>query len=125
MLARYVTRGRPLSGYFTVCCVIEALWTTLAQALLPSHTHHSSQHPVFLEAAAANKAWGSLLNHAIEAITTSDAACNDVVVQTMENAMQCFTNLLVQIEEMDSEPSEDTYAWETMSESLVRDELSQ
>jgi phosphatidylinositol 4-kinase len=33
--------------------------------------------------------------------------------------MQCFTDLVVQVEEMESEPSVDTYTWETMSESLV------
>ncbi|KAH8099528.1 atypical/PIKK/PI4K protein kinase [Cristinia sonorae] len=118
LLARYVARGRPLSGYFTVCCVIEALWTTLAQALLPSHKPHSSSHPNFVEAAAANKAWQSLLHHSIELITVPKTEYNDVVLRVMENAMQCFTSLLVQIEEMDVEPSEDTYAWETMSESL-------
>ncbi|TCD70919.1 phosphatidylinositol-4- kinase [Steccherinum ochraceum] len=118
LLARYVTRGRPLSGYFIVCCVIEALWTTLAQALLPSLTPQTSNHPAFVEAAAANKAWQSLLNHPIEEITVPAEVFNKPVLQTMQNAMECFTNLLVQIEEMDAEPSEDTYAWETMSESL-------
>ncbi|THH29581.1 hypothetical protein EUX98_g4604 [Antrodiella citrinella] len=118
LLARYVARGRPLSGYFTVCCVIEALWTTLAQALLPSQTPQSANHPVFAEAAAANKAWSSLLNHTIDEITTPNEDFSEVASLTMENAMQCFTHLLVQIEEMDAEPSEDTYAWETMSESL-------
>jgi phosphatidylinositol 4-kinase len=41
--------------------------------------------------------------------------------ETVTYAMQCFTDLLTQLEEMDSEPSVDTYAWETMSESLVSD----
>ena len=120
LLARYVTRGRPLSGYFTVCCVVEALWTTLAQALQPAHVPRGLSRPPLVEAAAANKAWQSLLNHVVEEIEESNETFNSVVVQTMENATQCFTNLLVQIEEMDAEPSEDTYAWETMSESLVR-----
>ena len=119
LLARYVTRGRPLSGYFTVCCVIEALWTTLAQALQPERIPHSTSLPSLVEAAAANKAWQSLLNHAIEEITPPHETFSKAVLHTMENAMECFTNLLVQIEEMDAEPSEDSYAWETMSESLV------
>ena len=33
--------------------------------------------------------------------------------------MDCFTDLLVQIEKMDTVPSQDSYASETMSESLV------
>lgn len=33
--------------------------------------------------------------------------------------MECFTDLLVQIDEMESAPSQDSYAFETMSESLV------
>jgi phosphatidylinositol 4-kinase A len=40
--------------------------------------------------------------------------------KSLELSTQVFTDLLVQIEEMDSEPSLDAYAWETMSESLVR-----
>lgn len=33
--------------------------------------------------------------------------------------MECFAGLLLQIEEMDTIPSQDSYASETMSESLV------
>ncbi|KAI0345278.1 atypical/PIKK/PI4K protein kinase [Trametopsis cervina] len=117
-LARYIHRGRPLSGYFIVCCVLEAQWTILAQALIPRAASVSHVPKEFVEAEAANKAWQSLLAEPV----SSQLSLNDVSVATVQEtlsyAMQCFTNLLVQIEEMDTEPSEDSYAWETMSESL-------
>ena len=116
LLARYISRGRPLTGYFLVCCVLEAQWTTLAQAL--TKTEPSETHPQFAEAAAANMAWQSLLQQSIDA-PSQDENFQNTVRQTMENAMQTFSNLLVQIEAMDRMPSEDSYAWETMSESLV------
>ena len=116
LLARYISRGRPLTGYFLVCCVLEAQWTTLAQAL--TKTEPSGTHPQFAEAAAANMAWQSLLQQSIDA-PSQDENFQNTVRQTMENAMQTFSNLLVQIEAMDRMPSEDSYAWETMSESLV------
>ncbi|KAE9409758.1 hypothetical protein BT96DRAFT_962286 [Gymnopus androsaceus JB14] len=114
-LARYVSRGRPLSGYFIVCCVTETSWTVLAQALAPP--------PVTLpggvsEAAAANKAWNSLMRQAALELDISDKKTVAALNKAIDYAMQCFTDLLVQIEEMDQEPSLDTYAWETMSESL-------
>ncbi|KAH9930753.1 atypical/PIKK/PI4K protein kinase [Fomitopsis serialis] len=89
LFTRYVSRGRPLSGYFIVCCVTEAEWTILAQAVGNATTSYNPGYPDFVEAAAANKAWQALLRSAIA-----------------DNAV------------MDTEPSEDSYAWETMSESL-------
>ncbi len=116
-VSRYISEGRPLSGYFIVCCVIETEWTILAQVLVPPVTTTVTD----IEAAAANKAWFALTRG--EIIDTSDfsdghRACLQPVIT---HAMQCFTDLFIQIQEMDSEPSIDTYAWETMSESLVRD----
>lgn len=116
-VSRYVTQGRPLSGYFIVCCVIETQWTVLAQVLAPPPKSGSG---TVTEAAAANKAWLSLMRQAPAPIEIEDQKIRDAMSQTIKYAMQCFTDLLVQIEEMDSEPSLDTYAWETMSESLVR-----
>jgi phosphatidylinositol 4-kinase len=46
-----------------------------------------------------------------------------ILKDTIQYVLKCFLDLLVQIEEMDSQPSLDTYAWETMSESLVRSHL--
>ncbi|KAJ6618823.1 hypothetical protein B0H10DRAFT_2217316 [Mycena sp. CBHHK59/15] len=95
-VSRYVSRGRPLSGYFVVCCVIESNWT----------------------AAAANKAWVSLTRHSALELEITDEKIEKALKVTVEYSMKCFTDLFVQIQEMDTEPSLDTYAWETMSESL-------
>ncbi|KAF8798204.1 hypothetical protein BYT27DRAFT_7178838 [Phlegmacium glaucopus] len=114
LVARYVAQGRPLSGYFMVCCVLETEWTILAQALaVPLAT----RSPV-VEAAAANKAWLSLTRNSALELDIEDDRTKIILKDTIQYAMKCFSDLLVQIEEMDSEPSLDTYAWETMSESL-------
>lgn len=115
-VARYVSQGRPLSGYFMVCCVLETEWTVLAQVLAPPTR---SRYPV-VEAAAANKAWLSLTRNSALELDISNEETKIVLKETIKYAMQCFTDLLLQIEEMDSAPSVDTYAWETVSESLVR-----
>jgi len=114
-VSRYVAQGRPLSGYFMVCCVLETEWTVLAQTLAPPGTLRS---PV-VEAAAANSAWLALTRNSAVEIDIESERTKEVLKNTIKYAMQCFTDLLLQIEEMDSEPSLDTYAWETMSESLV------
>lgn len=118
-LSRYISRGRPLSGYFIVCCVIEAQWTVLAQALAPE-SHDDKDVSDFVEAAAANKAWKALLHVPVEGLSKSSDGYKQALQMTLDSAMKCFTNLLAQIEDMEAEPSEDSYAWETMSESLVR-----
>lgn len=115
-LARYISRGRPLSGYFLVCCVTETQWTVLAQALVPGQTIYYGK---IVEAAAANKAWLALMRKAAPDLDITDKKTLDTLKSTMRYAMQCFTDLHIQIEEMDTEPTIDTYAWETMSESLV------
>ncbi|KAF7295444.1 hypothetical protein MIND_01084200 [Mycena indigotica] len=114
-VSRYVSRGRPLSGYFIVCCVIETNWTVLAQVLVPPE---SSRQGPFSEAAAANKAWVALTRHAASELDIKDLEIEDTLRKTVEYSMKCFGDLYVQIQEMDSEPSLDTYAYETMSESL-------
>jgi len=116
LVARYVAQGRPLSGYFMVCCVLETEWTILAQALAPPLTTRS---PV-IEAAAANKAWLSLTRNAALELNIEGEQTKVLLRDTIQDTMKCFSDLLIQIEQMDSEPSPDTYAWETMSESLVR-----
>jgi phosphatidylinositol 4-kinase len=115
LVSRYVAQGRPLSGYFVVCCVLETEWTVLAQALAPPM---STRSPV-VEAAAANKVWLSLTRSAARELEIEDQDIKDLLKLTIKYAMQCFTDLLTQIEEMEVEPVIDTYAWETMSESLV------
>ena len=113
-VARYVAQGRPLSGYFMVCCVLETEWTVLAQVLAPPI---STRSPV-VEAAAANRAWLSLTRNAALELDIKGQT-KDVLKETIKYSMQCFTDLLLQIKEMESAPAPDTYAWETVSESLV------
>lgn len=113
---RYVTQERPLSGYFMVCCVIETQWTVLAQVLAPPA---NTSLEGITEAAAANKAWLSLMRQAPAPLNINNLKIKHTLKETIKYTMQCFTDLLVQIEEMETEPSLDTYAWETMSESLV------
>lgn len=118
LLARYVSRGRPLSGYFLICCVIEIQWTVLTQALIPLDLAAGDIH--FSEAAAANHAWLSLLHLPVATVAQTDKNCAIALEASKELSMQCFTEILVQIEEMETVPSQDSYASETMSESLVR-----
>lgn len=119
LISRYVSRGRPLSGYFVLCCVFEAQWTVLAQAL--SHTPVTSEFTsTGGEAAAANLAWQKLLHQGVSKTSQIGTEAADVLRATMKSAVKTFTAILTQIEEMDADPSEDSYAWETMSESLVR-----
>ncbi|TFK42384.1 hypothetical protein BDQ12DRAFT_676115 [Crucibulum laeve] len=113
-ISRYIAQGRPLSGYFMVCCVLEMEWTVLAQVLAPPTFNRG---PI-AEAAAANKAWLSLTRNLVPELDISNEATASALKTTIIYAMGCFTDLLVQIEEMECEPSMDTYAWETMSESL-------
>ena len=119
LLSRYISSGRPLNGYFLVCCVVEAQWTMLAQALYPSHAPIYPKIGEEAEAAAANKAWSTLTRDVTSETGASDPSLKNALKKSLELSMQTFTDLLVQIEEMDCEPSLDTYAWETMSESLV------
>lgn len=91
------------------------------------------------EAEAANEAWGNLIRQPVEPIfrsSNSEMDGDDIppprtieeeldldttkqaLNSTLSSAMQAFEDLLIQIEEMDVEPSMETYAYETMAESL-------
>ena len=99
-----------------VCCVLETEWTVLAQALAPPL---STRSPV-IETAAANNSWLSLTRNAALELNIEGDRKKFLLTDAIWDTIKCFSDLLVQIEQMDSEPSLDTYAWETMSESLVR-----
>ena len=118
-ITRYINFGRPLSGYFIVCCVMELQWTVLAQALIVVSAEAAHYRGPLKEAAAANKAWLSLMKRSGKKLLIEDEAMKDALNSTMRGSLQCFKDLLVQIQDMDTEPPIDTYAWETMSESLV------
>ncbi|PPQ71810.1 hypothetical protein CVT24_006200, partial [Panaeolus cyanescens] len=112
--ARYVEQGRPLSGYFIVCCVLEMEWAVLAQTLTAPITTRMPK----AEAAAANKAWISLTRNPALDLQIDNQETQSLLREVVNYAMQCFKDLALQIEEMECEPAPDTYAWETMSESL-------
>jgi phosphatidylinositol 4-kinase len=120
LLSRYVAHGRPLTGYFIVCCVAEIQWTVLAQAICKPDVPSKTTYLTVDEAEAANLAWLSLLRAPMPRDTEVDAALHEALASGVRMGMQSFTELLLQIEDMESEPAADTYAWETMSESLVR-----
>ncbi|KAG2366053.1 hypothetical protein BDR07DRAFT_1328601 [Suillus spraguei] len=115
-ISRYIASGRPLSGYFIVCCVMEMEWTVLAQALASDPLVHQGQ---VREAAAANKAWVNLMKYPAKNLgLENDGETRTVLRNVIRDALQCFSDLLEQIEGLETEPPSDTYAWETMSESL-------
>lgn len=118
-LSRYVSNGRPLTGYFIVCCVTEVQWTVLAQALISPVQKKVLIAQEIQEAEAANKAWASMLRGPVELRSSLSTNVIQAMQRTAENSMEVFSDLLSQIDEMDQEPAVDTYAWETMSESLV------
>lgn len=117
LLTRYVSNGRPLTGYFSVCCVIEIQGTVLAQCLCPPEDSDPLQ--VLEEAAAANAVWSTLILQPAKVLEIEDQHIRDTLHKTMESALRCYTDLVLQLEELEGEPSLDTYAWETMSESIV------
>lgn len=120
ILSRYVSKERPLSGYFAVCCVMEILWTVLAQTLVsPSEEMYKSLVIANDDAAAANAAWNALAAKKVSLASPYPQPIATGLKQTLDRAMECFTDLLAQMGELEGEPSLDTYAWETMAECLV------
>ncbi|TFK30200.1 atypical/PIKK/PI4K protein kinase [Coprinopsis marcescibilis] len=113
-LNRYTAQSRPLSGYFMICCILETEWTVLAQTMTEGVVNNAN----IREAAAANKAWGALSRNPAVPLDIEDGTTKKTLKESFAYSMQCFTEIMVQIEEMDSDPEFDTYAWETMSESL-------
>mgnify|MGYP001426013141 CR=1 FL=1 len=120
-LGRYVAQGRPLNGYFMICCILEMEWTILAQTMITPVTGRTT----VTEAAASNKAWSALSKTAALILDIDDEDIKKNIKQTIAYAMGCFTDLLTQMEEMETEPSADTYAWETLSESLASGAFSE
>lgn len=120
-LSRYVSQDRPLTGYFIVCCVMEIIWTVLAQTLAPPVSDPDTRYLGLYEedeATAANEVWCQLVTKAVTSQVIIESS-QETLLKVSSYAIRCFSDLLAQIEDMDTEPSLDTYAWETMSESLV------
>ena len=116
ILSRYIAANRPLTGYFVLCCIMEIEWTVLAQSLQTTEecTIHTEE-----EAAAANAAWSALTSKKVTSPPQVKKDIGEGLRQSINVAMQCFTDLLAQMESLETEPSSDTYAWETMAESVV------
>ncbi|KAG8721515.1 phosphatidylinositol-4- kinase [Ceratobasidium sp. 394] len=126
-LARYKANERPLSGYFAVCSIVEIQWTALAQGLAPpqclggdSHARKRKMPSVALtdDAEAANIAWASLMRQKGSEMDVSKRGAKEHLQRTVVSAMKCFNDLLVQVGDMEDDPDDDTYSWETMAESL-------
>jgi phosphatidylinositol 4-kinase len=118
ILSRYICVNRPLTGYFILCCIMEIEWTVLAQSLQPAQECivHTEE-----EAAAANAAWSALAGKKVASPPQVKGDIGGGLRQSINVAMQCFTDLLTQLESLETEPSSDTYAWETIAESIVSD----
>ncbi|KAG8826070.1 phosphatidylinositol-4- kinase [Serendipita sp. 401] len=123
VLNRYISKERPLSGYFAVCCVMEIQWTVLAQTLIApaswsANDIRSVQSDEEEDAAAANGAWNALVSKRVTMSEPYPTVVLEGLKQALDRAMNCFTDLLVQMGELDGEPPSETYAWETMAECL-------
>ncbi|EPQ57891.1 hypothetical protein GLOTRDRAFT_114478 [Gloeophyllum trabeum ATCC 11539] len=96
---------------------MEAQWTVLSQTVTAVATDSDVKRVQLTEAIAANQAWVELMRRpALDLKIDEDVQRS--LSATVEIVLQCFTDLLVQIQEMETEPSSDSYAWETLSESL-------
>ncbi|KZS95958.1 atypical/PIKK/PI4K protein kinase [Sistotremastrum niveocremeum HHB9708] len=114
-MARYMANGRPLTGYFIICCVVEIEWTVLAQVLSSSSVQPTN---AIDEAAAANTAWLSLMHNVVHRPFNLTDDIRRVLKATLQATLQSFSDLQIQMADLDHEPSSDSYAWETMAESL-------
>ncbi|KAG8734179.1 phosphatidylinositol-4- kinase, partial [Ceratobasidium sp. 423] len=122
-LARYKANERPLSGYFAICSIVEIQWTALAQALVPpvfdSNTQKQrSASALTDDAEASNMAWATLMRQKGHDIDNTQQRAKQHLQQTVVHTMKYFNDLLMQVEDMDDDPDNDTYTWETMSETL-------
>ncbi|CAE6468907.1 unnamed protein product [Rhizoctonia solani] len=122
-LARYKANERPLSGYFAICSIVEIQWTALAQALAPPVFDPNAQKKQSVsaltdDAEASNMAWAKLMRQKANDIDNTQDGAKEHLQQTVVHTMKYFNDLLMQVEDMEDDPDNDTYTWETMSETL-------
>ncbi|KAJ1309818.1 hypothetical protein OPQ81_006583 [Rhizoctonia solani] len=123
-LARYKANERPLSGYFAICSIVEIQWTALAQVLAAPHfdpstqRKHSPSVALTDDAEASNMAWATLMRQKGHDIDKAQRGAKEHLQQTVIHTMKYFNDLLMQVEDMEDDPDNDTYTWETMSETL-------
>lgn len=121
-MARYSSSGRPLSGYFMICCVVEIQWVILSQTfskILPSNNIGIRLDSVRGIADAANTAWADLTQGLLKYNGVIEESSRDCLEKTLRGSMLLFTELVSHLDGMGDETSFETYAWETMAETLV------
>ncbi|CAE6400878.1 unnamed protein product, partial [Rhizoctonia solani] len=123
LLGRYKANERPLSGYFAICSIVEIQWTALAQALVPPLFDPNTQKKKSVlaltdDAEASNMAWATLMRQRAHDIDNTQQGAKEHLQQTVVHTMKYFNDLLMQVEDMEDDPDNDTYTWETMSETL-------
>lgn len=124
-LARYKASERPLSGYFAICSIVEIQWTALAQVLSPplfdsnAQKKKSPSDALTDDAEASNMAWATLMRQKGHDLDSAQRGAKEHLQQTVVHTMKYFNDLLMQVEDMEDDPDNDTYTWETMSETLV------
>jgi phosphatidylinositol 4-kinase A len=121
-ISRYLNVGRPLTGYFMICCVVEIQWVVLSQTF--SKTIPSSDESIQLDAGrgtaeAANTAWGDLTRGLLKYEGVLDDSSKECLESTLCGSMLLFTELVSHLNGMGADTSLETYAWETMAETLV------
>jgi hypothetical protein len=105
-----------------ICCVVEIQWVVLSQTF--SKTMPSSDKNIQLDAArgsaeAANTAWGDLTRGLLKYEGVLDDSSKDCLESTLRGSMVLFTELVSHLNGMGADTSLETYAWETMAETLV------
>lgn len=120
-MGRYLAAGRPLTGYFMICCVVEIQWVVLSQTFTKVTTPCDigiRLDSVRGVAEAANTAWADLTQGLLKYEGVLDDNSKRCLEQTLRGSMTLFTELVSHVDGMGSDSLE-TYAWETMAETLV------
>ena len=126
LLSRYISNGRPLSGHFAICSVMEIQCTVLAQILSPpalqspaSSSSGPSNRTGFYPAQASTTSWISLTSNSVNNTSLgTEEAFRSAIMTSLTSSMQCCTDLLEQIEDI-GDINPEIYAYETLSKSLV------
>lgn len=125
LLARYRANGRPLSGNLLICAGLEMQWTMLAQMLVPEELLKTKVVPLGNDsgegAEASSAAWEVLLSGPAEGLQgVVDGENRDALVQMLQTALKCFSDMLSTLQTLRGEHAADLYPYEVLSESLVR-----
>jgi len=120
-MKRYLHSGRPLSGYFMICCVVEIQWVVLSQTFSKTSSSNNKHiRPDSLRgiAEAANTAWDDLTRGLLKYEGVIDDSSKFCLTRTLRGSLQLFSDLISHLDNMEDETSLETYAWETLAETL-------